>query len=76
MRKAETHVKSEWTESVTHVGARCLLLFSCFPHPFQSGQEPPTAVEAAETALGQHEPLDFYLDCKQRLGENPIEILK
>ncbi|CAJ1387652.1 unnamed protein product [Effrenium voratum] len=28
--------------------------------------EPPTAVEAAETALGQHEPLDFYLDCKQR----------
>ncbi|CAJ1410799.1 unnamed protein product [Effrenium voratum] len=29
-------------------------------------QEPPTAVEAAETALGQHEPLDFYLDCKQR----------
>ncbi|CAE7559256.1 DD3-3 [Symbiodinium sp. CCMP2456] len=29
-------------------------------------QEPPTALEAAEESLGQHEPLDFYLQCKER----------
>lgn len=29
-------------------------------------QEPPTAEDAAAAELGQHEPLDFYLDCKKR----------
>eukprot|EP00913_Durusdinium_trenchii_P000814 g760.t1 len=28
--------------------------------------EPPTAIQANEPALGQHEPLSFYLDCKAR----------
>eukprot|EP00931_Biecheleriopsis_adriatica_P060044 TRINITY_DN36032_c0_g1_i1.p1 TRINITY_DN36032_c0_g1~~TRINITY_DN36032_c0_g1_i1.p1 ORF type:complete len:1435 (-),score=279.90 TRINITY_DN36032_c0_g1_i1:50-4354(-) len=28
--------------------------------------EPPVLTEAAETSLGQHEPIDFYLDCKKR----------
>eukprot|EP00435_Cladocopium_sp_Y103_P068350 s562_g31.t1 len=27
-------------------------------------EEPPTELDAAEPALGQHEPLQFYLDCK------------
>ncbi|CAK9010619.1 unnamed protein product [Durusdinium trenchii] len=27
-------------------------------------EEPPTAIQANEPALGQHEPLSFYLDCK------------
>lgn len=29
-------------------------------------QEPPTNESAADPTLGQHEPLQFYLDCKQR----------
>ena len=29
-------------------------------------EEPPTELDAAEPALGQHEPLQFYLDCKAR----------
>lgn len=37
-------------------------------------QEPPTAADAADVTLGQHEPLDFYLSCKSRERNNGLYI--